>query len=379
MVPYRWILVVVFFSFWQNGLLYAVSAPYDDYVKEIKSAFIEQMEKDLNLQGYSAYDEKHEMIEALGIEFRAHQRATIQEARALELLLIEQFVKAINSHEKIQPHLAERPFTHRRVSVAIYFESPDGGFYADGSVVHIFHGSDFSSSENRNHLVYQAKDPLIEAPIFFHKESYEKAIQLNAASPIMNPAVHQRTEKEEAIDGTLDQFMHTMSEEYGLSFLAVGGKMATDIKDIAIKIIAFQPANREDARQLLVEVTEKLLVAINNNEKLRPHLADYPFSVDRLRILICFRTKSHNSYSDGISMEDVKLQKGKITYYHSTYFTEEGEQKVFPVTKIIGIETYPEAKWIVETSPQSKKNYRTPSPSFFDTLFYLFRAIFFIP
>lgn len=332
------ILMIAVLTLWLNGLLYAAGAreEYEGYVQEIKTTFKEEMEKELALHAYGGTDHMDNTIEALGINFMARRRATIEEARALVLLVIDRFVRAINDHEKIQPYLAERPFTHKRVSISIRFKNQNGESYVDGSVASIFFGSDLSTSKYRNHLSYEAEDPIIERSILFRRESYEEAVKLNAASPIENPALHQTTDKEEVIDRTLELFKHKMAAEYGLSCWSIGGRMAKEIKDIAVRMTGFRPAQKEDTRQLLVEVTEKLLIAINGNEKLRPYLAEYPFPMDRLRVLICFRTEGYSCYYDGISMEDVKLQRGRSPIFNPPISQRRVTKWFFHAQKMLG-------------------------------------------
>ena len=353
---------------------------YEGYIREISNSFAEQMDKELNLHGFGSFRASHDIVEVLEMNFTAHRRASIQEARALMLLVIDKFVHAINNYENIQPYLAELPFNHKRVRISIDFNGARGKSCADGSVTSVFYVTDLSDLYiHRTDLLYHANDPIKECPTLLLKESYGEATKLNAASPVKSPGIHQTTKKEEAIDTAFELFSDKMEEEYGIYCWSIGGKMADDIKDIGAKFTAFQPATKEEARQLLVQVAEKLLSEVNSDEKLRPYLAKYPFPMNHLKLLIQFRTDGYDSYLDGNSMEDIELQKGQITY--SQRIVHPPKNKKSPAfidarTVVVLKEPFQEAKKIVEQAPQPQKNYKSDphSPSLSDYILYWVRA-----
>ena len=349
---------------------------YEVYIREISNSFAEQMDKELNLHGFGNFRASHDIVEVLGMNFTARRRATIQEARALTLLVIDKFVHAINTHENIQPYLAEHPFTHKRIRISIDFNGPKGS-YADGSVTSVFYVTDLSDLYiHRTDLLYHANDPIKQSSILLLKESYGEAVKLNAASPVENPGIHQTTKKEEAIDTAFELFCEKMREDHGIYCWSIGGKMADDIKNIGAKFTAFQPATKEEARQLLVEVAEKLLSEVNNDEKLRPYLAKYPFPLNRLKLLIRFRTEGYDSYLDGSSMEDIELLKEQITYFQRIVRPNKNVSFIDARTVIVAKEPYQEAKKIVEQAPLPKKDYKSHphSPSLSDYIIYWIRA-----
>lgn len=380
MMQIGWIKIFILLVFLSSALIYAeeedtyVARPYDrykDYVNEIRVSFAEQMAKELNLLWSGDYSMMHDQVEVLGMDFKAYRRATIEEARALQLLVMDKLVQAINAHAKIQPYLEVRPFTYKRVAISISFEGINGR-YRDGSVTYVSNVPDTAPAiENRNHFFYHFDDPFIEHVDDTFQEPYEEAVKLNLANPIENPAVHKNTEKEDVIDTIFASFTEKMSDEYGLQRWSIGGKMTNDIEEIGAKFMVFQPATQEEARQLLLQVTEKLLTAVNSNEKLRPYLKEYPFPASLVKMRICFRNNRYGTYRDG-SMEDVTLEGDEITYFQRVRRpTEEGEDTKFVLsdTIVFGKEPYQEALKVIELTPQSTQKFKPKPTSFFDEIY----------
>ena len=292
-----------------------IDEKYIDYVQEIEQSFAEQMQRELNLVYSGNRRMMHEKIEEMGLQFNAYRRATIEEARALHLLVMDRFVQAINAHEKIQPFLEVHPFTYKRVSISIKFLGINGP-YCDETVQYTSNVPETASAiENRNNIFYDFLDPFKMGSINSLQEPYEEAVRLNEAVPLQNPAVHRATAQEEAVDQVLDAFTKEMKKRFGMECWYIGGKMANGVEEIGSTFAIILQANKEKARQLGVIVIEKLLEAINSDEKLRPFLIEYPFPSHRLRIRINLRDNQGYTYRDG-SMESVTLDGDEMTYFH---------------------------------------------------------------
>ena len=123
------------------------------------------MEQELHLRWdrHGDYDSvvKEGAVEELSIRFLANRRANVAEARALLLLVLDRFLQNINTHEKIQSYLQERPFTIDRVRVFIDFVKPNGWGYLDGSVADVFNRHDETASgPGYNKIIYPRIRPL---------------------------------------------------------------------------------------------------------------------------------------------------------------------------------------------------------------------------
>ena len=84
-------------------------------------------------------------------------------------------------------------------------------------------------------------------------------------------------------------FVKDMKKEYGLFCYGTGGGMPHDVEEISLNFIAYQRATIEQARKLEVEVTEKLLKRVNEHEKIRPFLREYPFKAGRIGIRLLLK------------------------------------------------------------------------------------------
>ena len=179
---------------------------YLDYVNEVCRSFANDMHNEFHLSWHGDRSRMHEKVEQLGMKLHTFRRATIEEARALQLLVMDKFVKLINSHEKIQPFLEESPITFKRVSIEITFEGPNGS-YADESVTYISSVSDLAGAiENRNHLFYYSIDPFTEKHINHFTESIEDALKLVSPSQIEMAYFHKTSPIEKAFDRTISLF-----------------------------------------------------------------------------------------------------------------------------------------------------------------------------
>jgi hypothetical protein len=109
-------------------------------------------------------------VESISIGFICYQRATIEQARKLEVEVTEKFLARVNEHKKIRPFLREYPFKSGRIEIEIAFENLEKGTrYMDGSVAFIYHVKDklfYKQSDKDEHLLK------------LYEEPYEKAYQI---------------------------------------------------------------------------------------------------------------------------------------------------------------------------------------------------------
>src|SRR5262249_10664414 len=130
-----------FFILLMYGSLFAKKNedPMLKYVNEVVREFSREMRQEFGLVrkgggGSMPYD-----IESIEVNFKAYQRATIDEACALEVMVTERLLKAINNHPKIRPYLREYPFTPPRAEIGISFYKLNDRPYTEGVVVgHVF-------------------------------------------------------------------------------------------------------------------------------------------------------------------------------------------------------------------------------------------------
>ncbi|MCE5319105.1 MAG: hypothetical protein LLG04_17305 [Parachlamydia sp.] len=319
------ILAAVLFGLWKIGPWQpteedkkwqadnAAFAEYIGYVQDLQIQFAHQMQKEVNLLCSGDTGRMHGKIEKIGFNFTAYRRASIEEARALQLYVIDKLVEAVNAHEKLRPYLDVYPFTYTRVSVSISFRSPYG-VYCDGSVVHSLNCSELAVEENRNKLFYFSEDPYTGNRNDLFDEHYKEAVQRAAESPIPILKIHQTTPLEEAIDEVLPPYAEEMHKKYSFECEAIGGKMDNLVEDVGVQFVLRKRTSQEEAKKYMLAAVKELLEAINSNEKLRPYLSEFPFPLDHLKMRIRFAKQNSNSYKDG-SIESVRLEGKEIVYY----------------------------------------------------------------
>lgn len=255
------------------------------------------------------------------IEFYAYRRATLEEARALELSILNKLAKAIQANPKILLYLNRLSLTPESIRVYIHFVDIHNWGYDDGSIDTVY--SHYSKRDKKQYLEYRATDPFSDYSDEKLEESFEDAVKLNAVIPIINPGVHEPTGFEHELTQILASFKKKMKKKYVLLFRSSGwmmaGKSTSDITEIRMKCMYRHPVSCQEARILILLAIEKLLSALNNSEVLKPYLKEYPFSASRLKLRMLFRRENifvgDVPYYDG-SVESAVLNENIITYYH---------------------------------------------------------------
>lgn len=367
-------LIFAAFMIFFNFTLHAAQ-PFDDYVDEVQVSFAEQMEKEFNLHWKGTSGVMRGKVEEMGMQFSTDRKATIDEARALQLLVMEKFVQAINAHEKIQPYLAQHPFTYEWVTISISFNGPTGR-NSDGTVVNVVNISDTARTSSRNHVIYRSNDPFNDNLIKLLSENYEDAVRLNQKASV-DPAKHLPNAYEDELDALLSNFVEEVQDEYGLYVWAIGGNLTHGIESIGATFYVYQLVTQEEGRQLITEVTDKLLTSINNNEKLRPYLKEYPFPASLVKIKLEFKESRYFSFPN-VRMIKIILDENKITYTKEELHPAEKEGS-FPTleTVILVTETYSDAQKISQQNPEKfKPKFPTSFDYLKDWLYRVFIRIF---
>ncbi len=318
-------------------------ARYIVYVNEIINSFAEQMEKELNLQCTGEGGIMHKEVKEIFLKFQVYRRASIEEARALELYVTNKLLEKINSHENIQQFLIERPFTHKHVSILIRFEGVNGT-YSDGSVAFMLSVTDSAVPENQNTIVYSSNDPFRDQYNDILREPYDEAAQKAADSALVFPFTHKTTDLEAALDASLLPFTKLIMFDRDIHCKAMGGKVNDgSIEEIGGSLRVLHRVSQEEARKLVIFATEKLLEHINRNDKLKPFLKQHPLPIDRLKLCIYFTDKNYRPDHDG-SIISVVLEAGELSYYHRVRIPDEGDKKFWISEKtLFAKETYQKA------------------------------------
>jgi len=318
---------------------------YEKHSNEIVREFAKEMKREYGMVCTGDGGRMPHDVEELSVHLLSYQRATIEKARELEVKATEKLLQLINGHEKIRPYLREYPFKADRAEVSISFEKPNGASYADGSVVYVF--------QVRNKIIYDREDPIWDRLVTIQEEPYEEAFaKVREAQPDPGkeksrsflrkvfPFIKTRSAEEppppflKVAEEIFQRFAKEILEEYGIVSWDRGGSLVHDVEEMAIKVIAHQRAEVDEARELEVKATEKFLKLINENKKIRPWLREYPFKANRASVGIAFRKEDNETYQEG-GLTFVYQVNGKIFYAVEAEYTAD--------VKIVAEEPYEEA------------------------------------
>jgi hypothetical protein len=147
--------------------------PYPKYADQIIRSFEKESVKefkDFKLRSIGSGGGMAKDVEEIGVDFFAYRPATLDEARALEIVLTQKLVQKINENENIRPYLREYPFPVSRALVSVSFHKANGDYYTDGSVGYVF--------QVRNKIFYKGVEQGTEDHYSLHEEPYEEALKL---------------------------------------------------------------------------------------------------------------------------------------------------------------------------------------------------------
>ncbi len=302
---------------------------YKNHIKEFQRAFGKQIEVEFGLK-WAEGGFTHNFSSDKP-EFYAYRRATLEEARALVLAVIFKLSQAVHADPIMLSYLNKSSLTRDFLGVDISFVYLHNWSYDDGSIdsVYSYYSKEDMSDVKKLHLRYDATDPFSDISDFKNivyckiEESFEDAVKLNAVNTIINPAIHNPKQFEDELNKILASFKEEMREKHSLFFRSIGwmvaGNSTPDISEIRTKCTYRYSVDCQEARELMLLTTEKLLTALNNSEILKPYLKDYPFSSDGVKLRMLFRKEKYLvgdvPYYDG-SMESAVLSEDVITYYH---------------------------------------------------------------
>lgn len=319
---------------------------YGQFVKEIRTTFAVQMEEEWNLHCCGVGGTMDEKVEEIALSFSANRRASVDEARAIIVLATERLLKEINNHEKIRPYLHEYPFPPGRAKLSISFYDSLNLLHTNESVMRVFHVGSSATTSSRNHLVYYARDAFLDHSECIFKEPYDDALKIVKAASLKEPLPHQATELETSTDEVFATFEKKMEEKCECILDGIGGKMKNSLEEIRVKFTIFHPATQEIAREIEVFATESLLALVNENEKLRPYLEEYPFPSSRIKMRLEFRDKHYFYFKDPTLVESAIIENDKIAYTQIT----PGDRDII----LLEEEPYEKALRIVEHHPRSR-------------------------
>ncbi|NGX60486.1 MAG: hypothetical protein KR126chlam3_01661 [Chlamydiae bacterium] len=110
------------------------------------------------------------------------------------------------------------------------------------------------------------------------------------------------------------KFIGEMEEEHGFSCFSIGGSLAGNIKQISVKFYCYEKKSIEEARMLEIDCVKRFCEMINSHKKIRPHLEEFPFTNERVGIMICFCKEDLTNFPPEESISLVMSCKEKLIY-----------------------------------------------------------------
>lgn len=107
-------------------------------------------------------------IQEVSLSFLSFDTLNVDQARVLYVNMMEEFLRRINSHEKIRPFLHNYPFEVSNFDLTIGFDDANRKILGDGHVAQMFISRNYT-------LYYEAYNPETEEFYTLHKEDYREA------------------------------------------------------------------------------------------------------------------------------------------------------------------------------------------------------------
>lgn len=146
-----------------------------------------------------------------------------------------------------------------------------------------------------------------------------------------------------------NQFADEIEKEFGFHCSSSGGSMPHDIERISIGFQVPRKVTLDEARSLHVQLVERLIKRINENEAIRPYLREYPVRSNNAHISLSFIDETYLPHKDGSICRSFNY-RGLISY-----LGQNANDKLFDIAE----EPYEEAKRKVypnlEPSPYPEK------------------------
>ncbi|HEY2810466.1 MAG TPA: hypothetical protein VGJ00_03645 [Rhabdochlamydiaceae bacterium] len=136
-----------------------------------------------------------------------------------------------------------------------------------------------------------------------------------------------------------------LQREKNLQPCGFGGRAMDQVKMLAISFNYFKQIDIEEGRELLVSAGKLFLDAINENEKVRPYLINYPFLPENIQVRI-FLKNEDGTFIEQEKLHVVSIINGKLLYKIETSRT--------PLYEIIHSETFEEAAEILKESEKNR-------------------------
>lgn len=113
----------------------------------------------------------------------------------------------------------------------------------------------------------------------------------------------------------IGRFGKEMNKRYGMCISATGGGSDKGIWLMTIYFDLYRPIRtKEEARRLIVDVTESFLARVNESQEIRPFLKSYPFTSKNLDISILAFESTNRKDTFYPNIDTVSIVEGKVEF-----------------------------------------------------------------
>lgn len=140
-------------------------------------------------------------------------------------------------------------------------------------------------------------------------------------------------------DQEMFSFANEVKQNNNLKLIGYGGGFLNRINSISLTFSGKQQLDLEESRFMFLSLSQRFLANINANEKIRPYLADYPFSAKNLDFAIFFPCYpvEETKYVTAVSISNTYNFDNDPVQVLYTVIDDKGEGR------IVHVETYEKA------------------------------------
>lgn len=147
---------------------------------------------------------------------------------------------------------------------------------------------------------------------------------------------------EKALANFTKKFNHEISKDYDLCLFGSGASFPVKIEDIILTYKADYCENVEGARKLAVEIAQKMIKRMNDDENLLKYLSSNPASVKNVDLRIIFKDSLNGKIPGSLSSVSVIGLRNKVffnTYNQSGMLVTLHEEEFEEAEKLVNLQS----------------------------------------
>lgn len=155
-----------------------------------------------------------------------------------------------------------------------------------------------------------------------------------------------------------DALQKEFEKDFDLEYEGGGGSFHNEISEISMSFTVNRRASIAEARALMMHCLKRVVDEVNSCEKIRSHLAEYPFPMSRVDFSISFERDDNRYYTDGTVSYVFNVKTGVFYVLHSAasnffIFSPKDKEKSKDIK-----ESYEEALEYIKSSPKTLSELR---------------------